>query len=533
MSDLAAGISPTGWDPATIAEGHYCHDACADVGTMPKSSGPVSDSPSLVALWAQTRTGKAIEPRIVHSGVCSRGKTRRIARRSAHRSPLARAPVPGGVPHLNDRERGDLARRINAVLATTRSRHAGTEIGVIGRVSPSSLRTAFDKVASNGDPPASSFKVGTHNICIGDVDIDVPKTWYEAGSYWDELTSEDEALAWIWPLQMARLASDGLTDEEINGLWACVDIEPTPGAFWTTVDDRGIGGYAGRAFYWISQYAKMFWEFTEPGRTVGGYTTPCGGGGGDGLSNHAHRLFQMGDEGVRWHVWATRRRGTSSLHFQPKFSYYPDWLCANVDSSDKPVDPGTKVEASCYATALSGPDYASGFAFVVNGVVQELNSSDDYEIVERGGACVSYVDTALKSDKTNHDPGANAYVTHTPCSVDLRAGLIGQVGLKADYYLHYAHVVAAYGVKLLGEGSFDDLVLALPYFYAALLLGKYAASEITNGTGDLVHELGHIYLVPTRKPNSRASPNSFSRSPLDFVSPRVSVNRESPALFLD
>ena len=39
--------------------------------------------------------------------------------------------------------------------------------------------------------------------------------------------------------------------------------------------------------------------------------------------------------------------------------------------------------------------------------------------------------------------------------------------------------------------------------------------------------------VPTRKPNSRASPNSFLMSPLNFVSPRVSLNRESPALFLD
>lgn len=516
LRDLAAEDKKNGRPRRVVAQGRFCHDGCNTTETTgvgqiapvaPSGDGP----PSLFDRWQQTRGRMAKDSRITVNGSGSTRSFRRAAQRTTAKMKIPVIAESGRAPPMGDRELTDLARRMN--LAVARAKRAR---GDSATIQVSTIRAALKHLNSVQAAQPVAFAGGSKGpgltsfeVCIGDAEFYVPTEWYDAEGYSNfvlGIPSEDEALAWIWPVQMARRASDGLTDDQIDGLWACIDLEREEGAFWKSVNSQGVGGYAGHAFYWLTQYVKMFWEFTADGATVGGATTGCGGPaeGGPSLVESSHRLFEMGIHGARWHVWADRRSLTSSLTLSGHhFYYYPDWDCGDINNDDTQAGDPARVLANCFDTSLDG--YPYGFSFVVDGVTySDLPRSNEIVLKEHSGpvllgkaACISYVSTKISSAFSGSDLStlqANAYANHKPCYISFRADLIGQVGLKADYYLHWAHVAAALGVRALGAGSFDEVLTSLPYLHAALLLGKYAAKEIADGGTTFVHELGHIYL---------------------------------------
>lgn len=143
--------------------------------------------------------------------------------------------------------------------------------------------------------------LGTFTVWIGDAKFVVPHGWYLASGYWDVLPTEEDVLSWVWWLQLDQRAATGLSDDEVHGIWACTDLATDEGWFFKEIDSSGIGGYAGRTYYWITQYVAMYWKYVADGTIVAGETTCCAG-----IEDESQKLFHVGHRGPRWVVCGSR-----------------------------------------------------------------------------------------------------------------------------------------------------------------------------------------------------------------------------------
>jgi len=345
------------------------------------------------------------------------------------------------------------------------------EVGAAHReVKPISFAGAISPVAS----------VSEFTVWIGDAKFVVPRQFYARGEYWDVLPTETSALNLIWPIQTMYRDVCALTDGQLDGLWACVDLQPDQGYFFRTEQTQGLSGYAGRMFYWVTQYLAMFWSFTADGEGMGG-TSPC-----SGISCARPYLFESGVAGPRWHVVA----GSTGKEGGWYYGYAKgDWTYC--DPSHRPAT-SRRDCGSLDSTILDDygspllPSNARELRYVSRSVpgwqaVRNARSScgsDDEQIGVYG------VDDP--SSDTLRSAVGGAFVPDY-CTVYLSAALIGGRGRVADLLLHWAHVAAALA------STVEDPKAAASYRNSALLLGRYAAVEVVELGRLIAHELGHAY----------------------------------------
>lgn len=411
-----------------------------------------------------------------------------------------RAPAAGGrAPLAADDRLGFFGRTSKAALRRA-ARKTAALAGVAVPRRWSALVSPFDpaprrpsaaqilaKKPGPGGPPAVADEPGLQSdadftVWIGDAKFVVPKHFYYANEYRRVLPTEDDALEYIWPIQTLYRATKGLTGEQIDGLWGCIDLKPDEGWFFKEVDSNGIGGYAGRTFYWATQYLAMFWEYTREGEVVDGKDSPC-----KGIADARDVLLAEGLKVPRWHVLGSGD-GAASTYFYS----YPDRAgCLSTK------DLGTVAKRPC-----SDIVWNDG-----TGADPVLNNSNDYELTFRtpddGVTSVErridsagtdteqilYYGTELRADRIDEDtPGSHgAYVPdQADCFLVAKARTVGWTGLVADAYLHWAHVAAALALSC-------ESYAAIHYLECALILGRYAANEIVGYAKLIAHELAHRY----------------------------------------
>ncbi len=384
---------------------------------------------------------------------------------------------------------------VKAVSGTSNGPSFAAGTGTFARVAklaePSMRAGAFAPLALGG-------VLGSTQITIGDASFYVPNSFWANREWVDELKWQD-ALERIWPLQTARLAAHGLTDEEIDGLWACIDLDDDDGEFFSgslpaEIGSSGkLGGYAGWMFYWATQSVAMYWGYTKDGVHVPATATDAS----DcfGIDRSATRLFRLGTQGGRWHVNGSKTWGADTW-----FYCYPGWECwmyypkcdAGVHTDEcqgKMKPPGSAYESEHCACV----DYP----YTANDIERDTNASSDYELVVTsqvavsGAFTVSKLSTELNASATDLDSDAShAYSENSPCRMHFKAEWIGRTGLVVDYLLMWAHVAMALSKKQ----GYSTTPEGQAYYSAALLIGRYAFREIVDYGKLVVHELGHNYL---------------------------------------
>ncbi|GDX78213.1 hypothetical protein LBMAG42_00240 [Deltaproteobacteria bacterium] len=384
---------------------------------------------------------------------------------------------------------------VKAVSGTSGGTSIAAGAGPFSRVAklaePSVRAGAFAPLALGG-------LLGSTQVTIGDASFYVPNSFWANREWVDELTWQ-AALELIWPMQSARLAAHGLTDEEIDGLWACIDLEADEGEFFTgslpaEIGSSGkLGGYAGWMFYWATQSVAMYWGYTKDGVYVP--ATASEASHCFGIDQSKTRMFRLGTQGGRWHVNGSKKWGADT-----GFYCYPNWECSDYypkcvggahddDCQRKMKQPGAESAAERCVCADS--------PYSTNDIERDTNASNDYELVATSQVRAN---GAFTIDKLSTDPlpatvsfdtsDDHAHSENSPCSMHFKAEWIGRTGLVVDYLLMWAHVAMAlskkHGYAATPEGQ--------AYRSAALLIGRYAFREVVDYGKLVVHELGHNYL---------------------------------------
>ena len=307
-------------------------------------------------------------------------------------------------------------------------------------------------------------------VRLGSAQFAVPKQWYVSGGFRD--VSTETTLGVVWADLIRRCRDFGLSNLEYNSVVGCQGLRPTPGFFWRD-------GYAANALYWMMQMVVSFLDEAKPGEAVGGSSTLC-----DGLSADRDRLFLSSTSPkviVRGPAQDMTGRVTirSELEVDDLPGEKDDRNALFVSVSERPCSDFAlwgDAELAMFPSDMLRIDYSVGDVVRLNEVAAPTR--DNYSEADR----IDWFN--FRSDPRNPD----AYYEESTTSVNLRADIIGVVGLNADWFLHWARVALALSRATSGLTS-------LAYLLNALLLGKYAARTLVRYAGAIVHEYTH-HLFP-------------------------------------